>query len=38
MRLDRPIDRAAFLTWATEAVHDFYVDAMGWPLVVAWGR
>lgn len=38
MRLDRPIDRAAFLTWDTKATHDFYVDAMGWPLVVAWGR
>jgi catechol 2,3-dioxygenase-like lactoylglutathione lyase family enzyme len=33
-----PIDHAAFLTWDTKATHDFYVDVMGWPLVVAWGR
>lgn len=38
MRLDRPLDHAAFLTWDTKATHDFYVHVMGWPLVVAWGR
>lgn len=37
MRLDRRLDHAAFLTWDTKATHDFYVQVMGWPLVVAWG-
>lgn len=38
VKLDRRLDHAAFLTWDTEATHDFYVGVMGWPLVVAWGR
>lgn len=38
MRLARSLDHVAFLTWDTKATHDFYVDVMGWPLVVAWGR
>ena len=38
MRLTRPLDHVAFLTWDTKATHDFYVEVMGWPLVVAWGR
>lgn len=38
MKLDRRLDHAAFLTWDTKATHDFYVEVMGWPLVVAWGK
>jgi len=38
MRLDRPIDHAAFVTWDVQATHDFYVHVMGWPLAAAWGR
>lgn len=38
MRLERSVDHVAFLTWDTPATHDFYVEVMGWPLVLAWGR
>ena len=30
-------DHLAFMTSDTKATHDFYVEVIGWPLVVAWG-
>ena len=30
-------DHLAFLTSDTKATHDFYVEVIGWPLVLAWG-
>jgi catechol 2,3-dioxygenase-like lactoylglutathione lyase family enzyme len=30
-------DHLAFMTSDSKATHDFYVDVIGWPLVVAWG-